>query len=225
MALLRDRWPEYVMEILVIVLSISASFALDEWKDRHNKKELEQLYLKELARDIAADTSQLSEIIAETKQIILRADKLLAPRQTGPLLASNQLIGDIRFTFKRPRFVAQDATFSDLKNTGNLQSISSFSLKNDLFNYYKQYESTVLIEAAELGATNEFMGPYILKRLPLAGGSTARQKAQLESMLGDVEFQNSMVLRQITRQELLQEYSQALQQGKHVLSVIKSQAK
>ena len=104
-----------------------------------------------------------------------------------------------------------------------MQSLSNFSLKNDLFNYYKQYESIVLIETAELEATNALIGPYMVKRLPLAGGSRNGQKSVLTDLFKEVEFQNSMLLRQSTRQELLQEYNQALKQGKQILAAIKSQ--
>lgn len=144
--LLRERWPEYVMEILVIILSISASFALDEWKDKQRKQELEQLYLKELTRDIESDVDQLNEIIAETKQVVFKASALINLDRQELQPDYDQFISDIRFAFKRPRFVAQDATFSDLKSTGNMQVLSSFSLKNALFNYYKQYESIVLLK-------------------------------------------------------------------------------
>ena len=34
LATLRHRWPEYLIEIFVIVLSISISFGLDQWKER-----------------------------------------------------------------------------------------------------------------------------------------------------------------------------------------------
>jgi type II secretory pathway pseudopilin PulG len=133
--LIRERWPEYVVEIAVIIFSISISFALDEWKDRQQKQELEQLYLKELARDIDADIRQLNGIIAETKQVAQKANGLIKLSQQESQPVYSQFVNDVRFIFKRPRFVAQDATFSDLKSSGNLQTMRSFPLKNALFDY------------------------------------------------------------------------------------------
>jgi hypothetical protein len=43
-AVLRHRWPEYLIEIVVIVFSISISFAFDQWKERRHEHEVEQLY-------------------------------------------------------------------------------------------------------------------------------------------------------------------------------------
>jgi hypothetical protein len=51
------------------------------------------------------------------------------------------------------------------------------------------------------------------------------RKLILTSMFKDVEFQNSMLVRQSTREELLGEYNQALKQGKQILAAIKLQSK
>lgn len=223
--LIRERWPEYVIEIIVIILSISISFALDEWKDKSRKKELEQFYLKELTRDIESDINQLDEVIAESRNVVQKANALIKLGQGNAQPVDNQFFSDIRFIFKRPRFVAQDATFSDLKSTGNMQALSSFPLKSNLFDYYKQYESIVLIETAELESTNTLVAPYILKRLPLTDGSISAKKLNLTAIVHDIEFQNGLLVRLTTRQELLREYEQSRNLGKQILAAIKLQLK
>src|SRR3954463_9894231 len=122
-ATLRHRWPEYILEMFVIVFSISASFALDQWKDRRHDEELEQLYLKTLADNLAADIDALHEIIPETQLVLRKAQSLLdASRGSGPL-ASTQIDEDIRDIARRPSFLAHDAAFSDLRSSGNLRLI------------------------------------------------------------------------------------------------------
>jgi hypothetical protein len=223
--LLRERWPEYVLEIIVIIFSITISFALDEWKDRQQKHELEQTYLKGLYSDIQTDTSQLREVIAETRQVIQKAQQLSELRSQAPPPNYIQFANNVRFVFKRPRFIAEDATFADLKSTGNMQVISSFALKNALFDYYKQYEAIAQVETAELESTNAIIGPYLLKRLPLTDAGNAIQKSTSTSIVGDVEFQNSMLIRRSTRDELLHDYQQSLALGEQILAKIKPQLK
>ena len=217
---LRDNWPEYLIEMVVIVLSISASFALDEWKDNRQRQELEQLYLKELAVDISSDMNQLAGIVAETRSIIQAADTLMNFSSKNGNKDYNQFVKDVRFIFKRPRFVARDATFSNLKSTGNMQVISSFQLRNALFDYYSRYESTVLVETAELEASNTLLGPFILKRITLNKNA---QKIPLASVSGEVEFQNIVLIRQATRQELLEEYEEILANGEQISALLKAQ--
>ena len=209
--------------MVVIIFSISASFALDEWKDNRSRQELEQLYLKELAADIQADRNQLEGILAETRTIIQIAGSLANPVQTNAYSDNNRLVEDVRFIFKRPRFVARNATFSNLKSTGNMQAISSFRLRNALFEYYSQYESTVLIEAAELDVSNTVLAPYILKRISLLKTGQNSQKALSSSIFGETEFQNLVLVRQSTRKELLGEYEEILANGKQISAILASQ--
>lgn len=224
-ALLHDKWPEYVIEVIVIIFSISISFALDEWKDNRKKQELEQFYLKELAHDIETDTSQLREIIAETQQIVQKARTLRQYSEVPTQPSYTSILTDIRFIFKRPRFVAQDATFADLKSTGNMQTLSSFPLKSALFDYYKQYESITLVEAAELETTNTLVAPSVVKRLPLADGIKTNHQANLTALFREVEFQNGLLIRETTREELLHNYERTLNHGNQILASIKSQLK
>lgn len=225
LAHLRDNWPEYLLEMVVIIFSISASFALDEWKDKRQRQELEQLYLKELAEDIQADMNQLAEIVAETRSIIQIADSLISPVRPDAYSDYNQFVENMRLIFKRPRFVARDATFSNLKSTGNMQAISSFRLRNALFEYYSRYESIVLVEAAELENSNTLLGPYIVKRIPLLRTRKNDQKALLSGIFGEVEFQNAVLIRRSTRQELLEGYEDILADGKQISALLKSQIK
>lgn len=223
--LLQERWPEYVLEVVVIIFSITISFALDEWKDERHKQEVEQTYLKGLYSDIQTDTNQLKEIITETQHVIQKAASLsrFTPQRSGPTYA--QFVGDIRYIFKRPRFIAEDATFSDLKSTGNMQVISSFPLKTSLFDYYRQYESIVQIEGAELETTNSIIGPYILRRFSLSSTVAPLSNANWVMITQEPEFQNAMLVRRSTREELLMNYQRVLKLGNTILAKIKLQLK
>lgn len=223
--LLRERWPEYVLEIFVIIFSITISFALDEWKDERHKREMAQAYLKGLYREIQTDTSQLKEIIAETKQVIQQTKSLSQINSQSPVTDYNRFVSQVRFVFKRPRFIAEDATFSDLKSTGNMQVINSFPLKNSLFDYYKQYETIVQVETAELETTNAIVGPYLIRRFPLAGKANEVPKANWAAITGEIEFQNMLLIRRSTREELLHDYQESFALGKQILTLIKPQLK
>ncbi|QDK78382.1 hypothetical protein EXU85_07100 [Spirosoma sp. KCTC 42546] len=220
--LFRESWPEYVIEVIVIIFSITISFAFDEWKDNRRKKELEQTYLKGLYSDIETDLSQLQEVISETQQVIQKAKSLSDVNSQAPISDYNQLASTVRFVFKRPRFIAEDATFSDLKSTGNMQVISSFPLKKSIFDYYKQYETIVQVETAELETTNMVVAPYVLRRFPLAEKANNAPKTNWAAIMGEAEFQNALLIRRSTREELLRDYQQSLKLGKKILALIKS---
>src|SRR4051812_1759002 len=126
LAALRHRWPEYLIEIFVIVFSISISFGLDQWKDTRHEDEVEQLYLKTLSGNLASDIDALHEIIPETQLVIRKAQSLLDASRASTPISPAQLDVDIRDIARRPSFFAHDAAFSDLRSSGNLRVIHDF---------------------------------------------------------------------------------------------------
>lgn len=213
--LVREKWPEYLVEMLVIVFSISASFALDEWKENQSKRALEQTYLRGLATDLRADSSHLAEVILETNAIVGKARHLLTPATPEAVKApSGEFLDELRFIFRRPRFIAEDATFSDLKSSGNLQVVDDFPLKNSLFDYYRQYTAIEQVETAERDATTHLIAPFFAKQLPLVPDRVATASvnaARIAALRTNVEFRNNVFIRQVTREELLRDYRQLLE--------------
>jgi hypothetical protein len=221
--LLHEKGPEYVVEIIVIILGITLSFAVEEWKEQREERQKEQVYLRELLSDIQTDHQQLQEVVAETEQVIGRATRLLALSADTTFVADfNSLAADFRFVIKHPRFIVENATFSDLTSTGHMQLLTQQPFKRLLFDYYRHYESLTLVESAELDALNALAGPYLLK-LPLFAVTTPEQQRQWEKARHEPEFSNVLSLRKSMGQELLENYQQALQRAVRLEQVIKQQ--
>lgn len=219
-ATLRHRWPEYLIEIFVIVFSISVSFGLDQWKERRREDEVERLYLKTLADNLGADVEALGEIIAGTRGVILRTQELLAASRSStppPAARFNAAFSEMA---RRPSFFAHDAAFSDLRSSGNLRVIHDFRLKNALFDYYGQYESIKAKELTERESMITLVAPFVLKHIRLGSGfadaaetgnTTGREPASpplpAPTLYNDPEFVNTLWLRMRDRGELLHDYS------------------
>jgi hypothetical protein len=200
-ATLRHRWPDYILEVFVIVFSISISFALDQWKERRHDEELERLYLKTLSDNLASDIDALHEIIPETRLVIGKAQSLLAESHASTPIASTQLEAGIRDIARRPSFFAHDAAFSDLRSSGNLRILHDFKLKNALFDYYGLYESIKAKEAAERESLITLVAPYLIRKISIGGGT-----GESASLRNDREFGNVLWVRVHERSELLADY-------------------
>jgi hypothetical protein len=204
-ATLRHRWPEYLIEIFVIVFSISVSFALDQWKERRHDEALERLYLKTLSDNLASDIDALHEIIPETQLVLRQAQALVdASRGTNPMDSTSVDKGIVDIA-RRPAFLAHDAAFSDLRSSGNLRLIHDFKLKNALFDYYGTSESIQVKQTAERESMITLVGPYILKKIDIGSGA-----ADTPSIHNDRGFANTMWIRLHERGELLADYQQQL---------------
>jgi hypothetical protein len=205
-ATLRHRWPEYVLEIVVIVFSISISFALDQWKERRHERELERLYLRTLSDNLASDVDALQGAISETRLVIDKARKLLDESHASTPAPPAQIQGDIRDIARRPSFFAHDAAFADLRSSGNLRILHDFRLKNTLFDYYGLYESIKAKEASERESLITLAAPYLIRKISLGGGDLADSP----SIRNDREFANVMWVRIHERTELLGDYQREL---------------
>jgi hypothetical protein len=210
-AAVRHRWPEYLIEIIVIVLSISISFALDQWKERRHEQELEQLYLKTLANNLISDTDALQEVIPETRLVIRKARALLAASRVAPAAAAARPTEeDLRDIARRPSFFAHDAAFADLRSSGNLRVIHDFGLKNALFDYYGQYESIKAKEAAERESLITLIAPLLIRNVTFGEGFQPAVDPKAAAFGHDRAFGNSMWIRVHERSELLADYEREL---------------
>jgi hypothetical protein len=133
---------------------------------------------------------------------------------------TSKLNEGIRSLLGRPKFLTHDATFSELKSSGNLHLIEDPELKNLLCAYYSETQIIKEAQDAEQQATITLSGPYFLKTFALdekAAGS-ATLSANIESIAKDVEFQNNVLLRLSNRKELLDLYHSAEATAKKLLA-------
>jgi hypothetical protein len=210
--MIRHRWPEYLIEMVVIILSISISFALDQWKERRHEHEVEQLYLKTLSNNLISDMDALHEVIPETELVIRKAQALLTASQAPPSAAppARPIDEDLRDIARRPSFFAHDAAFSDLRSSGNLRVIHDFKLKSALFDYYGQYESIKAKEAAERESLITLIAPNLIKTVSLGGEALSPGESGRVALPHDRIFANSMFIRLHERGELLEDYKREL---------------
>ncbi len=220
-ATLRHRWPEYLIEIFVIVFSISVSFGLDQWKERRREDEVERLYLKTLSDNLASDVDALGEIVAATRGVIARTQELLAASRSAPPPPAAEFNAAFSEMARRPSFFAHDAAFSDLRSSGNLKVIHDFKLKNALFDYYGEYESIKAKELTERESMITLIAPFVLKHIRLGSGfadaagrggpaGPATPPLPAPTLYNDPEFVNTLWLRMRDRGELLHDYAQEL---------------
>ncbi|MDP9041227.1 MAG: hypothetical protein M3N30_04545 [Bacteroidota bacterium] len=212
--LIKEMWPAYLIEILVIILGISITLALEEWRDRNREAQLEKIYLNNLLADVDADQQILHDVIVSTQKILDSGNELLQYSKNLPAkdFSSRKTNADVRAILGRPKFISHDATFSDLKSSGNLHLLKDIRLKNNLFAYYSLTQNIKEMQDAEQQATITLSGSYFLKRFPIDDAdlpSTSSQPEESKMLLKTFEFNNNVLLRVLNRKELLDEYQRA----------------
>jgi hypothetical protein len=227
--LLGEMWPAYLIEIVVIILGISISLALEEWRDGAKEDKLERIYRGNLLADIDADLVALHYASANTTALLAHGEHILQSEKgsAAPSLSSaasprssaagspsdTALTADLRSIIGRPKFIPRDATFADLKSSGNLHLIKDVSLKGLLFAYYNQVQLIKENQESEQQATITLVGPYFLQRFPMDDvleNASPHEKGETHiAVADDIEFRNLVLLRVGNRTELLALYQTA----------------
>jgi hypothetical protein len=137
-SILKQKWPEYILEILVITIGILGAFALNNWNEHNKAKTLEKEYITRLIEDLTKDRVQ---IVQEKKDTQLRLEVTMyiydiitsdqpVVEDTSYFVVGIQMIGRTN----RPKI--NDATFEDLISSGNASIIQNKALFNEIRSYY-----------------------------------------------------------------------------------------
>lgn len=223
--LLSERWPEYILEIIVVIIGISISFAINNYQTDAANRTLEQMYLTGLLEDINSDVDELEEAIFKTRAVLENGSLLVKQSlKDEPTLSSQEFIRHVRAIAERPNYISKNATFSALKSSGNFNLLLDNQLKALLFEYDQQYQGLKSLEMAELQLTAAITAPYIIKSIPIADSlatdNNHTMNINVKRVLNDIEFLNNVALRRSTRQELFESYTETLQVATNVRNAL-----
>jgi hypothetical protein len=212
--LVAERWPEYLIEIVVVIIGITISFALNNFQANAADKVLEETYLRGLQQDVQADIQELKETMERTNAVITSSEKILSESKREKIaLTKTELVGLVLAIASRPNFVSKNSTLSSLKSSANLPLIQDAALKNLLFTYDQQYQGLKTVEFFEGQEVITLVAPFILKNIPLSTDADNKliEALNVERILSNVEFINNAILRREKRRELFQGYAEVLE--------------
>ena len=106
--LIKEMWPAYLIEIFVIILGISITLALEEWRDNSKELQLEKVYQKNLLADIESDLQSLQYARDKTQKFLTQGNDLLDYIKKGPgsVIPAKQAYADLQgITLPGPFFM------------------------------------------------------------------------------------------------------------------------
>lgn len=155
-----------IIELLVIVIGIYLAFALEEYGQKRNEKELEVKYLKELLAEAKANQAELkADQDARREQLKFFGYLLETPnRQVG----ADTLRKAVKELLVNRLFSPTDAVYQDLVSSGNLRLIQSDSIRKTIISYKQRLARAPVTEAIEQRLIEEKLEPYLLNKQVLS---------------------------------------------------------
>lgn len=127
----------YTLEILVVFIGITAGFILNNWREDAVEKKLENKYLSSFYRDVQNDDVELDSLVSSSQ---LKAEKLISILKETEVVnkpLSEELAREIVTEMMYIEWLsATNDTYEDIINSGNLNLISDYQLKEKISSYY-----------------------------------------------------------------------------------------
>lgn len=205
---LRSKWPEYLLEILVLIIGIYGAFALDNWNDDRKSRMEEMSYYCKLLDDFEIDRKNIALRYAESQYKIEISKKLLLEIE-NEAKDKEYLINAYIQGLRTNAFIPSKTAITDITSSGNLNLLTNDALKNDLLRYYAELDNLLFqlelnrnktlerafayendldfgFQYADYAMTS--LGPEVLSVLPNVNWQTNKQHPIFRQFQDDLAF-------------------------------------
>ncbi len=149
-------WSRLGAEAIVIIVSVLAALALDDWRDARADRELEHHLIVSLKEDLTADLDELDSVLKSAKAVeqasgflLGKSDEYVAEEFGAPGLGLSRLVeasldaiqatpqeAAVRAIAGGIDFDLSDLTFQEMMSTGSLRVIRNNALRRQIARYY-----------------------------------------------------------------------------------------
>ena len=134
----RKKWTHYFWEFLMLFLAVTLGFFVENQREHYIEHQREKQFIRSLFNDIKADTSNLARIISARTNKAIGLDSLSWLMNRDSLNKFSQQIYYYAVTASRTlayRFVPNDGTIQQLKNSGALRLIRKRAVVDSIAKY------------------------------------------------------------------------------------------
>lgn len=135
------RWPEFFVELVLIIMGILGALAIDGWIQDRRDLETERSYMTMLQNDLVQIQESLQRYVdfetANMHQAAAAYSAIAVQNLPGDAAALQQLIGGL--SARRTLRIVSGA-FTDLTSTGSLQLIRRQELREKILQFFAESE-------------------------------------------------------------------------------------
>lgn len=203
---LKINWTGHFIELVVVIIGITAAFLLNEWREQRAEKELAKKYYNSLLKDLTADADDFDEILSFSQSQDSILNTFITKYKEGTATSEElPTVMSVLVTFNQ--FSAEKGTFETIKYSGNLDVFSDYELREEINSYYNKVDLIYLQQELHLDYMSNYCFPYIYDNFDILQGSL------LPGAKLDYELMNVVVGFQILLKQILNSYEELMEEN------------
>jgi hypothetical protein len=153
-------WPNHLIELIVVFIGITLAFMLNNWRQDYMAQQMAEKYISSFRDDIAYDHAQLDSIIVSKENKLERINKFITSlkNKQSTINDAERIMG---LMAEINPFLPKINTYESIKNSGNLNILTNYEIKEKLIQYYQSLEGKKLIEEMNMLYITNYIIPFI----------------------------------------------------------------
>ncbi|HRG82471.1 MAG TPA: hypothetical protein PLO99_08145 [Chitinophagaceae bacterium] len=159
----KKTWKAYFWEFLMLFLAVFCGFLAEYQLEHKIEKDRERKYIHTFIEDLKTDTANIHRVLLFRKQKSERMDSLMLFLSSGQTKGhENDLYFFGRTLIRTARFISNDRTITQLKNSGSLRLIRNEQAADSMMSY-QQLVETIYMNQEDDRIERRASDPYLSK--------------------------------------------------------------
>ena len=206
------NWLATIIELFVVFLGVTAGFVLQNYNQGKSEKELEAKYLQGFRDDVTENIASLeSQYDSDSVWLFTHHYAILQIVKDSLRSDSAALILESMAMFSK--FTAQNVTYLNVTNSGNLGLIRDYDLRQHLVKYHMELDEFNLLEEYYHDYHKKDLIPYLIRNFDIF-----KKVFALSSGHQQLEFQNLFASTFSFKQQRIEGYHDLIESSNTLLA-------
>ena len=169
----RKKWIHYFWEFLMLFLAVFCGFLAEYQLEHKIERDREKKFIQTFIEDLKTDTADINRVLIFRKQKMERMDSLMLFLSTGQIKGNeNHLYFFGRTLIRTARFISNDRTITQLKNSGSLRLIRNEQAADSMMAYqglvetiYSNQEDDRIERRAADPVLSRMFNPFVFDKM------------------------------------------------------------
>ncbi|MEK6478785.1 DUF6090 family protein [Catalinimonas sp. 4WD22] len=154
------HWADKLVDVFVVVLSISIAFWLNNWRENSSNTLKEKKYLLNLSEDLAKDSIELAFKQKNIKDVFEKIQRIQYLTSIQSKVDSIPIYMGYALNYDYFIFHPEDYTYKTLQQSGDISLIKSDTIRQTLSHLYDNYQMMDLLKDAGYFYQTDLILPF-----------------------------------------------------------------